>query len=248
MDIGTRLGEVIRKRGLVQARVADMAGVPKETLNRIVKGATKDPRVMTLTKIAMALDLTVGWLLGEKGYELTGDERHELRRFVEMFERLLVATQPERTELEPPNASPITIGRRPPMRSPRRGKPVAVSATHWRESFGDRRDEREVDIPEQFASRGANLVFRAEGESMTGEFIADGDLLYVHEERDPRVARGKIVVCIVAGSPYVKRLDVIGNRIRLLSANERFPPMVFDEQTVEWTLVGIVLGWSHDVR
>ena len=118
----------------------------------------------------------------------------------------------------------------------------------WRESFGDRREERETEIPQQFADRGATLVFRAEGESMVGEHIADGDLLYVREEVDPRHARGRIVVCVVSGSPYVKRLDLAGRKIRLVSANERFAPMVFDEDSVEWSLVGIVIGWSHDAH
>jgi SOS-response transcriptional repressor LexA len=83
---------------------------------------------------------------------------------------------------------------------------------------------------------------------MTGEHICDGDLLYVREEPDPRHARGRIVVCVVSGSPYVKRLELAGRKIRLVSANERFPPMVFDEDNVEWSLVGIVLGWSHQAR
>jgi SOS-response transcriptional repressor LexA len=46
----------------------------------------------------------------------------------------------------------------------------------------------------------------------------------------------------------VKRLEFVGRKIRLVSANERFAPMVFDEDSVEWSLVGIVLGWSHHAR
>ncbi len=83
---------------------------------------------------------------------------------------------------------------------------------------------------------------------MLGEHIADGDLLYVREEPDPRHARGRIVVCVVSGLPYVKRLELTGGRIRLVSANERFAPMAFDEESVEWSLVGIVVGWSHAAR
>jgi SOS-response transcriptional repressor LexA len=144
--------------------------------------------------------------------------------------------------------SAVTLGRKAAQRTPRRGHATPVSATDWRESFGNRREESEVDIPEQFTQQGATLVFRAEGESMLGEHILHGDLLYVREEADPRVARGRIVVCVVSGSPYVKRLELATPRIRLVSANDRFPPMVFDEDSVEWSLVGIVMGWSHDAR
>jgi len=121
-------------------------------------------------------------------------------------------------------------------------------ANDWRESFGERREEREVDIPQRFAELGATLVFRAEGESMIGEHIAHGDLLYVREVADPRNARNRVVLCIVSGSPYVKRLELATRRIRLVSANERFAPMAFDENSVEWSLIGIVVGWSHDAR
>lgn len=248
MDLATRLRELLDQRGLTQSRVAELAGIPNETMNRIVKGTTKDPRVSTMLKIARALGVTLGSLAGEKGFEFSPERRAELRRFVAWGEELLKVTQPEDPDLQPPNASAVTLGRRPAQRAPRRGRATPASATDWRESFGDRQEESEVDIPEQFAARRATLVFRAEGESMIGEHIADGDLLYVREEADPRVARGRIVVCLVGGSPYVKRLELSGGRVRLISANERFPPMVIDEQNVEWSLIGIVVGWSHDVR
>lgn len=248
IDISARLRQLLEQRGLTQTRVAELAGVPIETVNRIVKGVTKNPGVHTLAKLAGALDVTVGWFLGEKGFEFTPERRGELRRFLGWAEELLKVTQPDNTELQAPNASAVVLGRKPAHRVQRHGRATPVSATDWRESFGDRLEEREVEIPEQFAQRGATLIFRAEGESMIGEHIADGDLLYVVEEPDPRRARGRIVVCVVSGSPYVKRLELTAGKIRLVSANERFPPMVFDEDHVEWSLVGIVVGWSHDLR
>jgi SOS-response transcriptional repressor LexA len=83
---------------------------------------------------------------------------------------------------------------------------------------------------------------------MIGDHIGDGDLLYVREEAEPRRARGRVVVCVVSGSPYVKRLEFAGRKIRLASASEKFAPMVFDEDNVDWSLVGVVLGWSHHAK
>lgn len=247
MDI-SRLRDLLDERRLSYTDVAELTGVAEETVGRILRGTTESPGVDTLVKLANGLGVTVGWLLGEKGFEFSPADRVELRRFLVWGEAILKATQPDKKELEPPNVSAVALGRKPPRAAPRRGRATPVSATDWRESFGDRREERELDIPQQFADRGATLVFRAEGESMLGEHIDHGDLLYVREEPDPRVARGRIVVCVVNGSPYVKRLELTGGRIRLVSANERFPPMVFDENSVDWALVGIVVGWSHDAR
>src|SRR5688572_4654376 len=192
MDIASRLQVLLDERRLTQSRVAELAGLPNETVSRIVNGTTRNPGVGTLAKMANALGVTVGWILGEKGFEFSADDRVELRRFLEWGESILRATQSEKTELQMPNVSGITLGRKPAQRSARRGRATPVSATDWRESFGDRREEREVEIPQQFVERGARLVFRAEGDSMTGEHIADGDLLYVIEEPDPRHARGRI--------------------------------------------------------
>ena len=244
MDIASRLRDLLAQRRLTQSRVAELADIPNETLNRIVKGTTTNPRVETLGKIADALGVTVGWLLGEKGFEFSHEDRAELRRFIVWGESILKATQPEKTDLQPPNVSAVMLGRKPTLR---RGR-VTPLANDWRESFGERREEREVDIPQRFAELGATLVFRAEGESMIGEHIAHGDLLYVREVADPRNARNRVVLCIVSGSPYVKRLELATRRIRLVSANERFAPMAFDENSVEWSLIGIVVGWSHDAR
>lgn len=248
MDVAARIRALLDARGLTQSRVAELAGLPNETVNRIVKGTTKNPGVYTIARIAAALDVTVGSLLGEKGFEFTSDRRAQLRRHLAWGEELLSVTQPDDPELQKPNASAVALGPKASSRAPRHGQATPVAATDWRESFGDRREEPDIDIPDQFAKRGAGLVFRAEGDSMTGDHIADGDLLYVAEESDPRRARGRVVVCVVSGSPYVKRLELAGGKIRLISSNDRFAPMVFDEDHVEWSLVGTVVGWSHNAQ
>lgn len=248
MEIAPRLKQMLEERGLSQTRLAKLAGLPLETVNRIVTGTTTNPSLETMLKLTGALEMTVGSFLGETGFEFTAERRNKLREFVAWGEELLNATEPDDAELQAPNASAVALGRKPPRRVQMRGRVTPVSATDWRESFGDRSEDLEVEIPEEFAKRGATLVFRAEGESMLGEHIADGDLLYVVEEPDPRRARGRIVICIVGGSAYVKRLEPAAGKIRLFSANDRFPPMVFDENHVEWSLVGVVVGWSHAAR
>lgn len=248
MDLADRLRNAMESRGLWQSKLSELSGVPEETLSRILTRATLDPRVITLQKLAGPLEVSVGWLLGEKGYEISGDDRSQLHTTVALLERLLRETQPVKTGVTERNVAPVILARKPPHQAPRRAKVRPASATDWRESFGDRTEDSDVEIPTRYAKHGANLAFRAEGESMEGEFIANGDLLFVRQEPDPRVARGKIVVAVVDGTPYVKRLEYAGNQIRLVSAHERHQPMEFDEQSTDWSLVGVVVGWSHDVR
>jgi len=109
-------------------------------------------------------------------------------------------------------------------------EPNAVSATS-------------VDIPRTYAVRGARLAFEASGDSMIGAGIADRDLLFVKPTRSMREAGGRVVVCRVDGAEYAKVLDARGGRIRLLSRNERYPPIEIAEND-RLELIGIVVGRS----
>ncbi|HYO75093.1 MAG TPA: S24 family peptidase [Thermoanaerobaculia bacterium] len=97
-----------------------------------------------------------------------------------------------------------------------------------------------TDIPRPYAVRGARLAYEAAGDSMIGAGIADRDLLFVKPTRSAREAAGRVVVCRIDGAEYVKVFDVRGGRIRLLSRNERYPPIDVAENQFE--LVGIVVG------
>lgn len=69
MHSGKNLGLAVKERmeasGLSLQRLARKAGITRVTLRAIVNGKTQNPGVLTLTRIARALDTTVGHLLGE---------------------------------------------------------------------------------------------------------------------------------------------------------------------------------------
>lgn len=102
-----------------------------------------------------------------------------------------------------------------------------------------------VEIPRIYVSRGARLVYEALGDSMIGAGIADRDLLFVKPARSLRDANGRIVVCRVGNAEHVRVLDVRAGRTRLLSRNDRYPPLEVGQETVE--LIGIVVGRSGAV-
>ena len=100
------------------------------------------------------------------------------------------------------------------------------------------------EIPHAFKFRGARLAYEAAGDSMIGAGITDRDLLYVKPTRSTREAAGKIVVCRIDAAEYVKLLDVRAGTLRLLSRNERYPPMDVPEGPNRFELIGIVVGRS----
>lgn len=119
-------------------------------------------------------------------------------------------------------------------------------------SAGHRRERQEpnavpagapgVEIPRAYVNRGARIVYEASGDSMIGAGIAERDLLFVRPLRSTREATGKVVICRIDGSEYVRVLDVRGGRIRLLSRNDRYPPMEVAEGSQRFELVGVVVG------
>jgi SOS-response transcriptional repressor LexA len=99
------------------------------------------------------------------------------------------------------------------------------------------------EIPHAFRVRGARLIYEASGDSMIGAGIADRDLLFVKPTRSMREAAGRVVVCRIDAAEYVRILDVRAGSHRLVSRNERYPPMEVPEAT-RFELIGIVVGRS----
>lgn len=54
-----KISEYKKKLGLTTAELAERSGVPLGTLNKILSGATKDPKLETLKAIARVLGLTL---------------------------------------------------------------------------------------------------------------------------------------------------------------------------------------------
>lgn len=54
-----KIAEYKKKLGLTTAELSEKSGVPLGTLNKILSGATKDPKLETLKAIARVLGLTL---------------------------------------------------------------------------------------------------------------------------------------------------------------------------------------------
>ena len=104
----------------------------------------------------------------------------------------------------------------------------------------------EHSIPGEFASRGARRVFRATGESMLRSGIRDGDRLYVRDVHDVRQAIGHLAVCRIGGGVYAKRLDIVGDRITLVSDNDAVEALIVRDES-EFELLGIVVGRAGEL-
>ena len=58
-----RIRSLCRERGIAINKLATMSDVKQSTLDNIVRGLTKNPRVKTLHKVALAFNMTLAELL-----------------------------------------------------------------------------------------------------------------------------------------------------------------------------------------
>ena len=58
-----RIRQLCKKRGISINKLAVMSNVKQSTLDNIMRGLTKNPRIMTLHKIALAFSMTLAEFL-----------------------------------------------------------------------------------------------------------------------------------------------------------------------------------------
>ena len=61
-----RIRQLCKERGIAIKKLATMSGINQSTIDNIVRGLTRNPRVMTLHKIAIAFNMTVAEFLDFK--------------------------------------------------------------------------------------------------------------------------------------------------------------------------------------
>ncbi len=61
--IVTRIASLCKKRGIAYNKLAKMCGLNQSTIDNIVRGITKDPRMSTMHHIANGLNMTLAELL-----------------------------------------------------------------------------------------------------------------------------------------------------------------------------------------
>jgi len=93
--------------------------------------------------------------------------------------------------------------------------------------------------PETFRPR-ADYLLRVQGASMKDAGILDRDLLAVHQTSE--AGNGQIIVARVNDEVTVKRFSRRGRKVRLLSANEDYPPIVIDLAEQELAIEGRGVG------
>lgn len=67
-----RIKKICKEKDISYRELSGMTGISLSTLSKIMAGITKDPTIMSISKIAQALDVTLDYLIyGEKNQKKT---------------------------------------------------------------------------------------------------------------------------------------------------------------------------------
>src|ERR1043166_2138890 len=168
MDWVDRLRQAVDAKGKHHI-VAREAKVDVSALSDILRRETDNPKLQTLIKGCAVCEVTVGWVLGEKGFEL-GPADFE---FLGEIDDWIQSKRDQRSgDTEETGRSTTTSAR-----DSRFERELPAVATLRGETFVDEDELRERSIPPEYQADGANAVYRTSGDSMIDAGILDGDIL-----------------------------------------------------------------------
>jgi repressor LexA len=88
-----------------------------------------------------------------------------------------------------------------------------------------------------------HFALRVRGDSMIGALIADGDVVVLRRENDPRAIRdGAIVAARVNGATTLKHYYRKGRQVILQPANPNYEPTVLDAGSAEMEVQGVYIN------
>lgn len=93
----------------------------------------------------------------------------------------------------------------------------------------------------------ADYALRIKGDSMIGDDINDGDIVFIRQQ--PDVEDGEIAAVYVDGGATLKRVFKIGESVQLRSSNSKYKPMNFTADNCEdFRILGKAVKKLSDIK
>jgi len=220
-DIGSKIRQVREEKGLSRKAFGELVGISEPKVQAIEIGKQRVDHE-TLALVTRSLGIDANWLLSEND-ENQGKVSH--------------------TPTPPPNDPSgefVAIPRFDVEASAGFGSLVEAEVGSgyyaYNRAFLERRGLNEDHLS----------VISVSGDSMEPE-LSDRDLILIAtDQKEPR--NGFMFAVYYDGQLFVKRVQRLpGNRLHLISANERYPPIIVDlETTSDVRLVGRVVASMHE--
>lgn len=92
-----------------------------------------------------------------------------------------------------------------------------------------------------------DFCLRANGDSMTGARINDGDIVFIRKQS--LVNNGEIAAVIIDDQATLKRVYLEDNKLVLMAENPKYPPLIYvGEELNSIRILGKAVAFQSDVR
>lgn len=220
------ISNIKRAKKYTTKALSDLSGIPKGTIDKILSGQTKDPKIQTLNAICEVLGCKVtDILLGDK--DIISKEEKEMLENYNRLDKYGKNTVKAVIDAELKRVSETRIY--PNIRTINHYVIGASAGTGMLLTSGDYNVIKAENVPHN-----ADYTVSVNGDSMEPLF-SDGDVLFV--EKTNTLDFGEIGIFIRNGESYVKRLG----KDALISENSKYEPIYFQSGD-EISILGKVVG------
>ncbi len=219
-----KINERKKELGLTTEELSNRSQIPPGTLNKILNGTTKDPKLETLKAIAKVLGLTLNDFddaMNEGGCQFSAKETELIKKY-RLLDTYGTRAVDSILEAEYIRCSDNDFYVRDNVR-PIRYYQRTASAGSGQVLFDGIPVDR-VFIPDEKQFCRVAYAVGVNGDSMEPEF-SDGDILLIEPATDIQI--GEIGIFYVDGNSYVKKL---GDG-ELISLNEQYNPIPLQEDS-----------------
>lgn len=224
MDWLENVKKLKKEKGLTNESLSERSGISAGTLNKLLSGATADPKLSTLSALAKALNCSLDEMLtGSKPESSIRSSAEEA--LLEKF-RLLDGTGKEtavyiinkeyQRTLRESEAVPFSLDE-PKIRTLRLYNIAASAGTG---SYLSESGFTKISVYSTPVTDSADFAVKVSGNSMSPKY-SDGDVLLV--EKTDEIDRGELGVFSLNGESYFKKFG--GDR--LISLNPEYKDIVF---------------------
>lgn len=237
--------KIKKERKLTNESLSELSGISLGTLNKLLSGATTDPKLSTLTALSGAFSCSLDELLGAASYSGSACLSDTMRKYSELdasgketadyiinkeYSRLQKAKETATKRDSEPQKSDILEAARK-IRTLRLYSTVASAGTG---SYLADSDYTNISVYSNPTTDMADFAIKVRGNSMMPKY-SDGDILLVSDRKNIEI--GELGIFAVDGESYFKQYG--GNR--LISLNPDYSDIPLDT-AVSVTCFGKVIG------
>lgn len=218
MKIGQRLRRAMKRADLTQKQLAQRSGIHEGTISGIMKGETANPNWETVETLVNAIGTTWGDLFDEPRIHLSVKDKALTLEFKDLIDRILA-------------------------------NDAAQAQRHGTRAADEIRDAVPADevehvpdykIPEAFMRARATRAYKVVTDAMIGVGILEGSMIFAYPTVNLDAADGEIAVVRLNKTLFLKRVDLRGKKIVLMSENPRYGDIHVDKRD-NFELVAIVV-------